>query len=138
MDYPQFQLQMPGQQQQGPLPPGVQPMAPPPQQQPYMSPEDLQKLLQVSDLASQQGELSGDRQMAAALRGQQGQKHTTGWGAALGGLGDILRQVSSQHDMNALAEQIKELRAQKLGVIGGTAEDAPPSMSPGDYSGYGG
>lgn len=96
-----------------------------------LSPEELEQAFTPYEL---------QMQMAEALRKPSGKQHSTGWGAALGGLGDAVGNVSGayfqkkagnqmQADMLARANALRASRGnpqQAAGVMRNTGKDLDP------------
>lgn len=78
-----------------------------------MSPEELEQLLGLGTLDERGGMLQQQMAQAEALRQPSGQQYSTGWGAALGGVGDLTRQIAGTRQMDALRQQQEAILGKK-------------------------
>lgn len=76
-----------------------------------LSQEEIAQLINMGTLDEQDEMLARQEAMAEQLRRPSGRQHTTALGAALGGVGDIVNNVSGGIQANRLREQ--------RGAIGG-------------------
>lgn len=63
-----------------------------------LTPEQLELMFKLSTITDQNAMLDEQIAQATALQRPSGQQHSTGKGAALGGIGDVLRQIAGQRD----------------------------------------
>lgn len=77
------------------------------------SPEELAELIGLGTLDERGALLQDQMAQAQALRQPQAGHHTTGMGAALGGLGDVVRGFAGARQTTALGAQQAELLGQK-------------------------
>ncbi|AAK94390.1 hypothetical protein Mx8p55 [Myxococcus phage Mx8] len=78
-----------------------------------MTPEELEQLIGLGTLDERQGLLDQQMAMAQALQQPSGKQSSTGWGAALGGLGDVVRGFQGQHKLQQAQAGMEDLLAQK-------------------------
>jgi hypothetical protein len=77
------------------------------------SPEELEQLMGMGTLDEKGGLLEQQMAQAQALRSNHSQGHSTGLGAGLGGLADILNGYASGRQQKETGEQQQALLAQK-------------------------
>jgi hypothetical protein len=73
-----------------------------------LSPEQLQQLMHLGTLNQRSDLLQQQMQQALALRKPSGEKHVTGFGAAVGGLADIGNSVIGQLRENKAREALDQ------------------------------
>lgn len=98
-----------------------------------MSPEELEQLLGMGTLDERGAMLNQQMAQAEALRQPSGQQHSTGWGAALGGVGDMARQIAGTRQMDALRQQQEALLGKKdagRGLYVDAMRRRPAEMTP--------
>lgn len=78
-----------------------------------LSPEELQQLLGLGTLDERGALLSNQMAQADALMQPQGRQYSTGLGAALGGIGDLTRQIAGTRQQEALLKQQEALLGKK-------------------------
>lgn len=106
-----------------------------------MTPEQLQQWMELSGMDEQGQDLDAQLAQAQALRQPQS-PHTSGWGAALGGIGDIINTANSGMQSKDIQGKKKTLLQQKLDarksyaqqlaetLRGPQAPQAPPPITP--------
>lgn len=77
------------------------------------TPEELEQLFGMGTLDERGGLLDQQLAQAMALRQGGGRQHTTGAGAALGGIGDVLNGVRSFQQEQQIRGQQQDLLGQK-------------------------
>jgi hypothetical protein len=77
------------------------------------SPEELEQLMGLGTLDERGALLDGQLAQAQALRTNNSQGHSTGLGAGLGGLSDVLNAYSSVRDQKAVGAEQQALAGKK-------------------------
>jgi hypothetical protein len=75
--------------------------------------EELAQLFGAGTLDERGALLNQQMMQAEALRKPSGQQHSTGLGAALGGMGDLARTIGGTMDMSRLQKEQEALLGQK-------------------------
>jgi hypothetical protein len=78
-----------------------------------MTPEELEELLALGTLDERGGLLQQQMAQAEALRQPSGRQHSTGLGAALGGIGDLTKFIGGTRQMDDLRAKQEALMGQK-------------------------
>lgn len=78
-----------------------------------MSPEELEQLLNLGTMDERGALLQQQMAQAEALRQPSGRQYSTGLGAALGGIGDLTRQIAGTRQMDTLRQQQEALLGKK-------------------------
>ena len=78
-----------------------------------LSPDVLKAIVGLSGMDEEGALLQEQLAQALDMQRPSGQQYTTGWGAALGGLGDIVRGAAGGYQANQLRGQQKALVDQK-------------------------
>lgn len=98
-----------------------------------MSPEELEQLLSMGTL-DERGDLAQQQMaQAEALRKPSGQQYSTGWGAALGGVGDMARFIGGTRGMEASQADLEAILGKKdagRGKYVDAIRRRPPEMTP--------
>lgn len=78
-----------------------------------MTPEELEQLLGLGTLDERQGMLGHQMAQAELLKQPSNKQYSTGWGAALGGLGDVIRAGQGQYQLEQAQQGMEDILAQK-------------------------
>lgn len=78
-----------------------------------MSPEEQNQLLAMGTLDQRQGMLDRQMQQAELLRQGSNQKYSTGLGAALGGLANVVQAGQGQYQLEQAQQGMDDLLAQQ-------------------------
>jgi hypothetical protein len=78
-----------------------------------LKPEELAALAELPGLEAEQANLQRQLAAAAAIRGQPLPRHSTGFGAALGGLGRVFSEIGGIQRSNDLEAQMQALLARR-------------------------
>jgi hypothetical protein len=78
-----------------------------------LSPEEIHQLMGLSTADEQEAQLQAQLQQAEELRRAKSGAHTTGLGAALGGLGDVVNSGIGAYQQHKLHGQEQDLLGQK-------------------------
>lgn len=78
-----------------------------------MSPEELQQILGLGTMDERGALLQQQMAQAEALRQPSGRQYSTGWGAALGGLGDAAKFIAGSRQMDKTQAGLEELLGKK-------------------------
>ncbi len=73
----------------------------------FLTPERVQSMSGMAGLQDKNAMLQQQLAQAEALRQPRGERHSEGLGAALGGVGDILRQIKGQMQESSLNDEMK-------------------------------
>lgn len=98
-----------------------------------LSPEDLAKLMSLGTLDERSGALDQQLAQALALGRPSNVQHSTGMGAGLGGLGDVLNRVGGGIQAGGIRGEQAKLLAQKDAARGAFGK-AQAALDPGDVS----
>lgn len=78
-----------------------------------MTPEEQNQLLAMGTLDERQGQLERQRAQAELLRQGSNQQYSTGLGAALGGLANVVQAGQGQYQLEKAQQGIQDILAQK-------------------------
>ena len=78
-----------------------------------MTPEELEQLLGMGTLDERQNMLGHQMAQAEILKQGSGKQYSTGMGAALGGLADVIRAGQGQYQMQQAQAGMEDLLGQK-------------------------
>jgi len=78
-----------------------------------MTPEELEQLIGLGTLDERQQMLGHQMAQAELLRQPSNRHYSTGWGAALGGLADVVRAGQGQYQLEQAQQGMQDLLAQK-------------------------
>ena len=78
-----------------------------------MTPEEQNQLLAMGTLDERQAMLDRQMQQAELLKQGSGKQYSTGMGAALGGLADVIRAGQGQYQMQQAQTGMEDLLGQK-------------------------
>jgi hypothetical protein len=87
--------------------PNMQPAAQQAAPSPNVAPDGIADFLKLHNLGNERADIERQMQIAQALRGGGGRQYKTGLGAALGGIGDIVRQGVGGYQMGQANEALK-------------------------------
>jgi len=78
-----------------------------------MTPEELEQLLGLGTLDERQQMLGHQMAQAELLRQPSNKHYSTGWGAALGGLADVVRAGQGQYQLEQAQQGMEDILGKK-------------------------